>query len=103
MRRSEILQLNETATANVLQHLERAYPGVLVQGDTIWILFRHATEVYSRLRENESSDLAWHAFKIAESLHSLLMLYEQSLHVERIPLPYTSSVADASPVPPSEE
>jgi hypothetical protein len=69
MRRSDILQLSDETNAVVLRLPERKYPGVLVQGDTLWTIYQHASDVYAGLRAEGQTELAWSAFEVVERLY----------------------------------
>ena len=42
---------------------------MLVQGDTLWTIYQHASDVYAGLRAEGQTELAWSAFEVVERLY----------------------------------
>src|SRR5215468_8888806 len=102
MRRSDILLLSDETNAVVLRLPERKFPGVLIQGDTLWTVYQHASEVYGRLRAEAQTELAWSAFVVVERLYACLTAYERALASQSIELPYARQVTGNPPPPPED-
>ena len=90
MQTTITFDLFSTPTNNaVLRMPGRAYPGVLVQGDTLAALVETAREIQSLMPVGaRDSDLADRVCDIRKRLEGMLSWYEQSLSDAGLTLPY---------------
>jgi hypothetical protein len=63
-------------------------PGVVVQGDTLAILFDSALKLVEQLHESGMDDAFEEALFLAEDLESRIRHYEEVLTDHKMPLPY---------------
>jgi len=87
MRKASVEILSDRTNAAVLRHPDRKFPGVLVQGDTLYTLCYRADAACrkigrSSLGFDETNDLR-------NALHSLLSHYKVVLGEHDIPLPFS--------------
>lgn len=77
--------LSDTINADVLRHPDRHFPGILVQGDTLYALCQRADEVCREIgRESAGFDKA---NDLRNVLHGLLSHNKAVLGEPGIPLP----------------
>lgn len=69
----------------VVQLPERVYPGVVVQGDSLYLLWESAQEVAELAKGTPAEE---DARNLSEELHSILRSYMQVLGQHEIPLPF---------------
>ena len=67
----------------------RRFPGVVVQGDSLSILFALAMDVLERLPGTADTELRSAAEELAEKLFAHVKSYESTLEVRGVALPYT--------------
>lgn len=87
MRRLEVEVFGEETNSWVLRLPGRTYPGVVIQGDSLYMLLSSAEELRARLGEpGELRDLA---AELCTLLRGHLSGYEAVLRAHDLPLPYT--------------
>lgn len=69
----------------VVQLPDRVYPGVVVQGDSLYMLWQSAQEVAEVAKGTPAEE---DALYLSEELHSILRLYMRVLGQKKIPLPF---------------
>ena len=88
MRTATVEILSDATNAAVLRHPDRKFPGVLVQGDTLYSLCVAADASCQSAR----AQLPAHAYEelndIRNQLRSLLNHYKSVLHDHQLPLPF---------------
>lgn len=67
----------------------RAFPGVLIQGDTLASLFQIARDAERLTPKDSASDLADAVTELRERLEATLVWYEHALSNAGMQLPYT--------------
>ncbi len=66
----------------------RAYPGIVIQGDTLNALYQDIAKVVARLRDGGPADLAEDLSWVEERLGEALAYYETVLQENEVDLPY---------------
>ena len=73
----------------VVQHPGRTFPGVLIQGDSLFVLFDHAMTVCECLQGKGDKETFLAALELAKLLESHVQNYEEALAEKGIRLPYS--------------
>lgn len=79
--------LSDTTNAAVLRHPDRHFPGILVQGDTLYTLCQRADQVCREI--GRASSGFGEANELRNVLHGLLSHYKGVLGEHGIPLPFS--------------
>ncbi|WP_313920227.1 hypothetical protein [Tahibacter sp.] len=88
--RTEIVEIYSDATnAAVLRHPGRHFPGVLVQGDSLYALCRQADEACEAARGVLDEDAYDELNALRNALWSYLTHYKVVLGEHEIPLPFS--------------
>ncbi len=93
MSKVEIEVLAQACNHAVLHLPGRAFPGAVLQGDSLAILWRLARSVRDRARQGQAADLLDEAEELCELLEARLRHYQAVLQAAGIPLPYGEPVA----------
>ena len=86
--------LDASVNAVVGKFGSRSFPGVLLQGDTLRIIFDDIVELADELRTGNSDEAAEIAGGLQERIFDLLCHYETVLENNKIELPYPKSVQE---------
>lgn len=88
MHVEEVEIYSDASNAAIMRHPGRRFPGLLVQGDTLYTLFRQAEEVCAaasgKLTEDEYDELD----QLRERLRTFVDHYKNVLHAHQIKLPF---------------
>lgn len=87
MRTENVEILSDRTNAAVLRHPDRKFPGVLVQGDTLYTLCQRADAACREM--GRSSPGFEEGNDLRNALHSLLSYYKSVLGEHDIPLPFS--------------
>lgn len=88
------LDVFSTATnCGIVRMPGRRFPGTVVQGDTLSILWTHAHNVLHHARQGGNPDLADAAEFLAEILNDFVAHYEHVMAEHRLELPYQGPLA----------
>jgi hypothetical protein len=79
---------DETSNYAIVRMPGRAFPGCVVQGDSLAILLGHARVVLDRARLSPDEELVGEAEELVEHLESRLAHYESVLRAHGIRRPY---------------
>lgn len=88
---SKIEVLDETSNAVVAKISDREFPGVLLQGDTLRILFNDLVELREEVDAKDLEAVGDIADSLKEQLGVLLTHYERVLERHGMRLPYSKS------------
>jgi hypothetical protein len=80
---------SDQTNAAVLRHPDRKFPGVLVQGDTLFSLCHRADTVCAKSKSSVSEDTYSELNQLRNHLWSLLNHYKTVLGEHDIPLPFS--------------
>lgn len=84
--------LNDATNAVVAKHIERNFPGVLLQGDTLKALLDDVGEIRKEAVAGDIEAVKETSEVIEEKLTELLLHYEKVLEEHGCELPYFGSV-----------
>ena len=88
--RTEVVEiLSDTTNAAVMRHPGRKFPGVLVQGDTLYSLCQSADFACSRARSKVDDEAFRELNQVRNVLWSLLTHYKSALEEHQIPVPFS--------------
>lgn len=96
MAEARVSVLEAASNCPVVQLSERRYPGMIIQGDTLFSFFRlaqRARECFAAGRGDEAAD---YAEQLEDALGDLLAFYESVLEKHDLSLPYFRGGADES-------
>lgn len=88
MRTERVEIYADTTNAAVLRHPGRKFPGVLVQGDTLYSLCQSADLVCSRGRSKLDDESFAELNDLRNKLWSLLTHYKSVLEEHHLPVPF---------------
>lgn len=85
--RTELVEIYSDATnAVIMRHPGRKFPGMLIQGDTLYSLSKLAT---GALADAEPESDQWYDLKeLVEALQSRIDLYTRVMHEHDLTLPF---------------
>jgi hypothetical protein len=84
--------IDAVPNAYVLRHPQRRFPGILVQGDSLHIMWQQARQVREAVQSGRlSEDDLGEAEALAHGLGRLVVVYEAALGEAGIELPYVPS------------
>jgi hypothetical protein len=84
---------SEATNFSVIRYPGRNYPGSLVQGDSLSIIYALATSIRGRAKRTGDTELIDEAEELHELLHMRLRIYEEALAAHGIELPYSAPLA----------
>lgn len=88
MKTISVDSLSDASNYAVIRLLERKYPALLIQGDSLKILLDLARDIQQRVKNSSDMELHSMADELAEQLSSRLEHYERVLTKEHMDLPY---------------
>jgi len=90
--RTEVVEVySDQTNAVVLRHPERKFPGLLLQGDTLYSLCHSADEACGHAKDALQSDAYAELNELRNRLWSLLNHYKTVLGAHQIPLPFSEA------------
>jgi hypothetical protein len=89
---SDVEILNSASNAVVARHIDREYPGVLIQGDTLRIILDEIDELIEELAAKDIDSAKEISGALQQRFIDLLSHYEKVMEDHNLPLPYMSSV-----------
>jgi hypothetical protein len=88
--RTELVEIYaDTTDAAVLRHPDRKFPGVLVQGDTLYSLCQSADFVCTRSRSKLDEEVFCELNELRNRLWSVLAHYKSVLAEHQVPVPFS--------------
>ena len=93
MKQVELEILSETTNCPVVRMPQRRFPGVVIQGDSLKLLFDLADEVCGISAGMSNEDLAAAAAALKEKLAAYVAVYEQTMQTSGLELPYPKASA----------
>lgn len=91
---NEIIILNDSSNAVVAKHTARAYPSILLQGDTLRIVLDDIDELRAELDTGNLDSAKEISCALKKRFVELLTYYENILEQHNLSLPYTNPVRD---------
>jgi hypothetical protein len=93
MKAKELEIFSEATNSPVVRMPSRRFPGVLIQGDSLSVLFDEAMTIVEALSESKDSEAFVTALEMAERLEAHLLHYEDTLKSHGIDFPYVRDPA----------
>jgi len=87
-KKIEMEVFSEAPNFPVIRHPGRNFPGSLIQGDSLSIIYQLATSIRGRAKKTGDADLMDDAEELHELLKNRLRVYEETLLAHGIELPY---------------
>lgn len=88
MKTQNIELIGDAVNAAVLKLPTRAFPGVLIQGDSLSILHRTAERALDALTDDESAEAREHLIELHRLLTGYRAAYERAMREAGLSLPY---------------
>jgi len=88
MKRVEIEMFSETTNCPVVRVPHRRFPGVVLQGDSLHILFNMAEEVCKLSAGAPNPELPDAAEELRDRLADYVSIYEETMRANGLELPY---------------
>ena len=86
--------LSHIPNSGIVQLPGRHFPGIVMQGDTLFMVLNHARFLLGELKRQREEERYFEVLNFAEQLQDQLLHYERTLHNLGMPLPYGESVQD---------
>jgi DNA-binding GntR family transcriptional regulator len=87
--KTELVEIySDASNLAVIRHPNRRFPGVLIQGDSLFILVEEAKEILQAVRSIRNEDLVTVVEEHLDKLKKRLDHYEEVLAKNGIELPY---------------
>jgi len=81
----------DTSNAAVMRHPSRQFPGVLVQGDTLYSMCQAADFICARARPQLDEEVSQELNELRNQLWSLLTHYKSVLAEHDLPVPFSET------------
>ena len=88
-KKTEMEVFSEATNFPVVRFPGRSFPGSLVQGDSLSIIYQLATAIRGRAKKTGNADLIDDAEELHDLLRTRLRIYEETLAAHGIELPYS--------------
>ena len=88
MKKIEVALLSDAVNNPVILLPNRKFPGVLIQGDSLRILYDLVEEMAEALDKNEEDELYDIVQRLKDILNSRVQIYEETLREQNMELPY---------------
>lgn len=85
---SELKVLSSKTNAVIAKHIDREYPGVLIQGDTLKIILDEIGELKEELLAEDLDSAKEITASLQNRFFTIIRHYEEVLKDHNIPLPY---------------
>jgi hypothetical protein len=96
MQKMEMEVFSSATNVPVLRFPGRNFPGSLIQGDSLSILFQLASSIRGRAKRSGDPQLIEDSETMHELILARLRVYEETLAENGIQLPYTGPLATKS-------
>jgi len=94
MEPKEIKIFSYLPNSAIVQLPERKFPGIILQGDSLSILFDQAKEIYLRAKQLPDEEIQYEALMMVEIIQEYLSHYEEVLNKHGLELPYGISIRE---------
>lgn len=91
--------LSDVTNAIIVRYFERNFPGILIQGDTLKIIFDDIEEIREAAVDGDLEVVKDLTDSLQSKLQEILIHYEKVLKENCVELPYADSVL-SSPITP---
>ena len=94
MRKQEIEVFSDAVNAPVMRHPGRRFPGSLIQGDSLSVLWGLARSIRDRVAGHSDEQLVGDAEELFELIHARLLGYQATLEDAGMELPYSGRIEE---------
>jgi hypothetical protein len=91
MKKIEVEIFSSNINSVIIKLPERKYPGVVIQGDSLKIMHNTVLEIKKLCGVEDSSEVSGMFAEILEQLSGYLNVYETTLELNKIELPYNKT------------
>lgn len=88
MEKIQVEVYSQATNIPVIKMPGRKFPGSVIQGDSLMVLFGLAKEVYEKVKNLDDEDLVYGALELKESLKERIEHYESVIEKSGMKLPY---------------
>jgi len=96
MEKMELEVYSQQSNSAVIKPPGRNYPGVVIQGDSLSVLYSEALEVLKALQDSGDEEPYYAALELAEKLETHLDHYSQVLQEHGIELPFVRNPGESA-------
>jgi hypothetical protein len=91
---AEVEVLSDASNAAIVRMPGRRFPGVVLQGDSLRILYDLAADVLGQCKPDADEDLQASAEEMVELLRQYVLHYEATLKASGMELPYSRALSE---------
>jgi hypothetical protein len=91
--------LSDATNAIIARYIERNFPGILIQGDTLKIMFDDIEEIREAAAAGDLEVVKDLTDSLQSKLQEILVHYEKVLKENGVELPYANSVLSSPKMP----
>jgi hypothetical protein len=95
MEKMELEVYSQQSNSAVVKPPGRHFPGVVIQGDSLSVLYSEALEVLKALRDSADDEAYYAAPELAEKLEAHINHYSQVLQEHGIKLPFIRNSSES--------
>ena len=92
MKRIEVERYFDAINGAAIRLPGRRFPGVLFQGDPLYILYSSAKELYQGIKDSTDQDTVDGAAELVNNLATRLLIYVDALGAHEMDLPFFGSI-----------
>lgn len=93
MEKKEIEIYAHSSDGSVVRMPGRRFPGVVIEGDAMSIIYNFSKSILERVQEDADADLIAWAQELKDIVHSQLHTYEEAMSRHGLDLPYPGPLA----------
>lgn len=97
MQKVELEMFGNAINSTVIKLPHRQYPGVLIQGDTLWSIYSSVSSVKDLYEDGNLEDAKDEIDYLMNQLAGYLRVYESALAAHGIDRPYNGSIDTIHP------
>lgn len=86
--------LSQASNSGVVQMPGRKFPGIVIQGDSLFNLFKQVHYCLQQAKQNQDEEAYYEILMLAETLQGQLLNYEMTLSRLRLERPYFPSIQE---------
>jgi hypothetical protein len=86
--------LSSATNSNVVQLPERKFPGIVIQGDSLALIFESITGCLQKAKILRDEEIYNELLYTAQTIQNYLLVYEETLLNQGISLPYSNSIKE---------
>ena len=86
--------LSQTSNSGVVQMPERKFPGIVIQGDSLFNLLEQVRYCLQQAKQHQDEEAYYEILMLAEMLQGQLLNYEMALNKLGLKYPYFPSIQE---------